>query len=112
MPALMAPSPITATTLCVLPPRSRATAMPSPAEIEVEEGPAPNASYSLSARLRRAGPAPPPEASAHGPEGRASPPASGYDQATAWDSRRSCALPGGILGKEAMDQRVMHLYRP
>ena len=37
---------------------------------------------------------------------------SGYDQATAWDSRRSFALPGGFLGKEAMDQRVMHLYRP
>src|SRR3990172_8737232 len=49
MPALMAPSPITAMTLCVLPSRSRATAMPSPAEIEVEEWPAPNVSYSLSA---------------------------------------------------------------
>ncbi len=59
----------------------------------------------LSQLLRRA-------ASAHGPEGRANPPASGYDRATAWDFRRSFALPGGFLGKEAMDQRVMHLYRP
>ena len=49
----MAPSPITAMTLWVLPPRSRATAMPSPAEIEVEEWPAPKASYSLSSRLQK-----------------------------------------------------------
>ena len=51
MPADMAPSPITATTLFFLPERSRATAMPRPAEIEVEECAAPNGSYSLSARL-------------------------------------------------------------
>ena len=60
MPALIAPSPITATTWrsSRAPPafsacaffRSRATAMPSPAEIEVEECAAPNGSYSLSAR--------------------------------------------------------------
>jgi hypothetical protein len=37
MPADMAPSPMTATTLFCLPSRSRATAMPSAAEIEVEE---------------------------------------------------------------------------
>ena len=53
MPALIAPSPITATTLCDLLSRSRATAMPSPAEIDVEEWPAPNVSYSLSARLQK-----------------------------------------------------------
>ena len=49
----MAPSPMTQTTLCFLPARSRATAMPSPAEIEVEEWPAPNVSYSLSSRLQK-----------------------------------------------------------
>src|SRR6185437_7094658 len=51
MPADMAPSPITAMTLCFFPSRSRATAMPSAAEIDVEECAAPNGSYSLSARL-------------------------------------------------------------
>ena len=51
MPALIAPSPITAITLLFLPLRSRATAMPSAAEIEVELWAAPNGSYSLSARL-------------------------------------------------------------
>ena len=48
MPALMAPSPITATTWFLPPERSRATAMPRPAEIEVELWAAPNGSYSLS----------------------------------------------------------------
>ncbi len=51
MPALIAPSPITAITLLLPPARSRATAMPSPAEIEVEEWAAPNGSSSLSERL-------------------------------------------------------------
>ena len=51
MPALIAPSPITAMTLRCSPFRSRATAKPRPAEIEVEECAAPNGSYSLSARL-------------------------------------------------------------
>ena len=50
MPALIAPSPITAMTLRSSPFRSRATAIPSPAEIDVEECAAPNGSYSLSAR--------------------------------------------------------------
>ena len=50
MPADMAPSPITATTLLVAPFRSRATAMPNPAEIEVEEWAVPKGSYSLSLR--------------------------------------------------------------
>jgi hypothetical protein len=53
MPALMAPSPMTHTTFCFLPLRSRATAIPRPAEIEVEEWPAPNVSYSLSSRLQK-----------------------------------------------------------
>ena len=51
MPAVSAPSPITATTLFLPPERSRATAMPSADEIDVEECAAPNGSYSLSARL-------------------------------------------------------------
>ena len=51
MPALIAPSPITAITLKSSPARSRAVAMPSAAEIEVELWAAPKASYSLSARL-------------------------------------------------------------
>ncbi len=51
MPALMAPSPITATTWKSSPARSRAVAMPSAAEIEVELCAAPNASCALSARL-------------------------------------------------------------
>ncbi len=50
MPALIAPSPITATTLRGVPCSSDATAMPSPALIEVEEWAAPNGSYSLSER--------------------------------------------------------------
>ena len=54
MPALIAPSPITAITLLLPPARSRATAMPRPAEIEVEECAAPNGSYSLSLRAREA----------------------------------------------------------
>src|SRR5260221_11857551 len=58
MPALSAPSPITATTWLLPPARSRATAMPSPEEIEVEECAAPNGSYSLS--LRRGEPDKPP----------------------------------------------------
>ena len=51
MPAVIAPSPITAITLFLPPERSRATAMPSADEIDVEECAAPNGSYSLSARL-------------------------------------------------------------
>src|SRR6266540_3428987 len=51
MPADMAPSLMTHTTLWAPSVRSRATAMPSPAEIEVEEWAAPNGSNSLSARL-------------------------------------------------------------
>src|SRR5437588_10528536 len=51
MPALIAPSPITAMTLRFSPLKSRATAMPSPEEIEVELCAAPNGSYSLSDRL-------------------------------------------------------------
>jgi hypothetical protein len=58
MPALIAPSPITATTARFSPLRRAATAMPSAAEIEVEECAVPNASYSLS--LRRGKPAMPP----------------------------------------------------
>ena len=54
MPADIAPSPITAMTLLLLPSRSRATAMPRPAEIEVEECAAPNGSYSLSVALGEA----------------------------------------------------------
>ncbi len=50
MPADIAPSPITATTLFVPPLRSRAVAMPSAAEIEVDEWAAPNGSYGLSSR--------------------------------------------------------------
>ena len=59
MPALIAPSPITAMTWRSSSPlRSRAIAMPSPAEIEVEECAAPKGSYSLS--LRRVKPDSPP----------------------------------------------------
>ncbi len=50
IPALIAPSPITAITSRRSPFMSRATAMPNPAEIEVELCAAPNASYSLSTR--------------------------------------------------------------
>ena len=58
MPALIAPSPITATTLRGVPVMSDATAMPSPAQIEVVLCAAPNGSYSLS--LRRVKPDSPP----------------------------------------------------
>ena len=51
MPALIAPSPMTAITLRLRPIISLATAMPRPAEIEVEECAAPNGSYSDSERL-------------------------------------------------------------
>ena len=44
MPALIAPSPMTATTLLSLPAKSRAAAMPKPADMEVELWPAPNGS--------------------------------------------------------------------
>ena len=50
MPALIAPSPITAITLRSMPSSLAATAMPRPAEIEVELWAAPNGSYSLSER--------------------------------------------------------------
>ena len=51
MPAVIAPSPITATTLRSSPCCASAMAMPSAAEIEVEECPTPKVSYSLSSRL-------------------------------------------------------------
>ena len=51
MPAVIAPSPITATTFRPFPARAFAIAMPSAAEIEVEEWPTPKVSYSLSSRL-------------------------------------------------------------
>ena len=55
IPALIAPSPITAIVSPIpcsgAPPRSRATAKPRAAEIEVEECAAPNGSYGLSLRL-------------------------------------------------------------
>src|SRR5690606_41031729 len=51
MPALIAPSPITAIALPGAPDNLLAMAKPSPAEIEVEECAAPNGSYSLSLRL-------------------------------------------------------------
>jgi hypothetical protein len=44
MPALIAPSPITATTLFFSPFMELATAKPRPAEIDVEECAAPNGS--------------------------------------------------------------------
>ena len=55
MPAVIAPSPITATTLRGASPPSffsrwLAMAMPSAAEIEVDEWPTPKVSYSLSSR--------------------------------------------------------------
>ena len=50
MPAVMAPSPMIATTLRSSFSSSAATAMPSAALIEVLEWPTPNVSYSLSAR--------------------------------------------------------------
>ena len=51
MPALIAPSPITAIALPGRPLSRFATANPSAAEIEVDECAAPNGSYSLSERL-------------------------------------------------------------
>jgi len=48
MPALIAPSPITATTLLLLFDNFLATAIPRVDEIEVELCAAPNGSYSLS----------------------------------------------------------------
>jgi hypothetical protein len=51
MPALIAPSPITAMTALSSPRKSRATEKPRPAEIEVELCAAPKGSNSLSARL-------------------------------------------------------------
>ena len=51
LPALIAPSPMTATTRRSPPVRAAAIAMPSAALIEVLEWPTPNVSYSLSARL-------------------------------------------------------------
>ena len=51
MPAVIAPSPITAMPRPALPASLLATAKPSAAEIEVEECAAPNGSYSLSLRL-------------------------------------------------------------
>ena len=50
-PPVIAPSPITATTLSPVPFRSFATAIPRAAEIEVDECPTPNASCTLSERL-------------------------------------------------------------
>ena len=50
MPALIAPSPITATAFRVSPFSRAATAMPSAAEIEVDEWAVPKVSYSLSSR--------------------------------------------------------------
>ena len=51
MPAVMAPSPITATALRAWPFCRAASAMPSAAEMLVDECAVPKASYSLSARL-------------------------------------------------------------
>ena len=51
MPALIAPSPITATTRRDSPLRRAAAAMPSAAEIDVDECAVPNVSYSLSLRF-------------------------------------------------------------
>ena len=51
MPALIEPSPITATTLLSRPSWSRAAQKPRAAEIEVAAWAAPNGSYSLSVRL-------------------------------------------------------------
>ena len=50
MPALIAPSPITATTRRVSPCSCAAIAMPSAAEIDVDECAVPNVSYSLPSR--------------------------------------------------------------
>ena len=59
MPALIAPSPITATTLRCSPLSLAAIAMPSAAEIDVEECAVPKVSYSLSLRRGKAGNAAP-----------------------------------------------------
>ena len=53
MPAVMAPSPMTATTLRPSPSLSAATAMPSAAPMEVLEWPTLSTSYSLSSRQGR-----------------------------------------------------------
>ena len=50
MPAVIAPSPITATNLRGSPLRCAAMAMPSAAEMDVDEWPTPKVSYSLSSR--------------------------------------------------------------
>jgi hypothetical protein len=50
IPALIAPSPITAMTCRSCPFKSRPNAIPKPAEIEVELCAAPKGSYSLSTR--------------------------------------------------------------
>ena len=54
MPAVSAPSPITATDLRSLPCRRAAMAMPRAALMEVLEWPTPKVSYSLSARRGKA----------------------------------------------------------
>ena len=59
MPAVIAPSPITATTRRFSPVSFEATAMPSAALIEVLECAVPNVSYSLSSRRGKAGNAAP-----------------------------------------------------
>ena len=51
MPAVIAPSPITATTRRDSPLSLAAAAMPSAAEIDVDECAVPNVSYSLSSRF-------------------------------------------------------------
>ena len=51
MPAVIAPSPITAITRRSLPAWAFATAMPNAAEIDVDEWPTPKVSYSDSSRL-------------------------------------------------------------
>lgn len=51
IPALIAPSPITAIACCLTPLSRAATAMPSAALMEVLECAVPKASYSLSSRL-------------------------------------------------------------
>ena len=54
MPALIAPSPMTATTRRSSPLSFAASAMPSAAEIDVELCAVPNVSYSLSVAAREA----------------------------------------------------------
>src|SRR5207302_269353 len=55
IPALIAPSPITATTRRVSPRRFAAIAIPSAAEIEMDECAVPKVSYPLSARRGKLG---------------------------------------------------------